>query len=50
MITIDIKNVQQILQKKITVGHTKCLYKKIKIVCESYVFHKKKNFTFMPTY
>ena len=36
MVTIDIKSVQQILQKKITLGHTKCFSKKkIKIVCES---------------
>ena len=37
MVTIDIKSVQQILHKKITLGHTKWLSKKIKIVCESYV-------------
>ena len=24
MVTVDIKNVQQMLQKKITFGHTKC--------------------------
>ena len=35
MVTIDINSVQQILQEKITFGHTKCPSKKIKIVCES---------------
>ena len=44
MVTIDIKSVQQILHKKITFGHTKCLSKKIKIVCESYVPHKNEGF------
>ena len=28
MVPIDIKSVQQILHKKITFGHTKCLSKK----------------------
>ena len=28
MVNVDIKNVQQMLQKKITFGHTKCLSKK----------------------
>ena len=32
MITVDIKRVQQMLQKKITFGHTKCLSKKIYIL------------------
>ena len=40
MVTIDIKSVQQILHKKITFGHTRCLSKKFKIVFESYVPHK----------
>ena len=35
MVTVDIKSVQQMLQKKITFGHTKCLSKKIRIVCDS---------------
>ena len=35
MVTIDIKIVQQILQAKITFGHTKRLSKKNKIDCES---------------
>ena len=29
MVTVDIKSVQQMLQKKITFGHAKCLSKKI---------------------
>ena len=29
MVTIDIESVQQMLQKKITIGHTKCLSKNI---------------------
>ena len=28
MVTIDVKSVQQILQKKITIGHIKCFSKK----------------------
>ena len=28
MVTIDIKSIPQVLQKKITFGHTKCLFKK----------------------
>ena len=40
MVTIDIKSVQKILQKKITFGHTKCFSKKIKVFCESYLPHK----------
>ena len=40
MVTIDIKNVQQILQMKITFGRTKRFSKKMKIVCESYLLHK----------
>ena len=35
MVTVDIKSVQQMLQKKITFGHTKCLPKKFRIVCDS---------------
>ena len=35
MVTVDIKNVQQMLQKKITFEHTKCLSKKNRIVCDS---------------
>ena len=30
MVTIDIKSIQQVLHKKITFGHTKCLLKKSK--------------------
>ena len=36
MVTIDIKSIEQVLQKKITFGHTRCLLKKIKIVYELY--------------
>ena len=32
MITVDIKRVQQMVQKKITFGHTKCLSKNFRIV------------------
>ena len=37
MVTVDITSVdlQQMLQKKITFGHTKCLPKKFRIVCDS---------------
>ena len=34
MVTVDIKSVQQMLQKEITFGNTKCLSKKIKIICD----------------
>ena len=37
MVTVDIKNVQQMLQTKITFGHTKCLSKK---KLESFVIHR----------
>ena len=37
MVTVDIESVQQMLQKKITFGHTKCLSQK-KI--ESLVIHR----------
>ena len=42
MVIIDIKNVQQILEKKITLGHTKYLSKKMKIVGESKVVYSIK--------
>ena len=35
MVIVDIKSVQEMLQKKITFGHTKCLSQKIGIVCVS---------------
>ena len=35
MVAVDIKSVQQMLQKKITFEYTKCLSKK-KIVCDAY--------------
>ena len=35
MVTVDIKSVQQTHLTKITFGHTKCLPKKFRIVCDS---------------
>ena len=37
MVTVNIKSVQQMLQRKITFGHTKCLSKK---KLESFVIHR----------
>ena len=39
MVTVDIKSVPQMLQKKITFGHTKWLSQKNRIVCDSKVLH-----------
>ena len=40
MVTVDIKSVQQMLQKKITFGHKNVLSKKFRIVCDSHGLHK----------
>ena len=35
MVTVDIKSVQQMLQKKITFGHTNVFPKKVRMGCDS---------------
>ena len=45
MVTVDMKSVQQMLQKKITFGHTKYLSQKNRIVCDSLVLHNNVFFT-----
>ena len=50
MVTVDIKSVQQMLQRKITFRLAKCLSKKkIRNVCDSWLLHKNE-FFFKLTY